>query len=210
MAGLLTGLAAEWLVRRFLMEYSRAARMAGVRAAFIMLCAGWLTAGVYTRFGLSEKLILYALLILLLLAAGLIDLYLQILPNVVVLPGFLAGLGYYSVKSVLEMDARPLAFSVFGALAGGAVLFLVIRVSRGGMGLGDMKFLMMIGAFMGPVNSLIALTLAVILGGALGVILIAARVANRKTPVPFGPFLAVGALTMIFYDAPIRQWLAGA
>lgn len=67
------------------------------------------------------------------------------------------------------------------------------------MGMGDVKFLAFIGAFIGPLPTVIALFAASLLGTIYGIIYLTATKQGRKTPIPFGPFLALGALITIGY-----------
>ena len=63
--------------------------------------------------------------------------------------------------------------------------------------MGDVKFLAFIGAFIGPLPTVIALFAASLLGTIYGIIYLTATKQGRKTPIPFGPFLALGALITI-------------
>ena len=76
--------------------------------------------------------------------------------------------------------------------------------------MGDVKFAALIGAFLGVYGGLCALWLSIMLGAAFSVILIAAKKGTRKTAIPFGPFMALGALTMVFFGEPIKAYLLAA
>ncbi|MGH9866851.1 MAG: prepilin peptidase [Candidatus Polarisedimenticolia bacterium] len=80
---------------------------------------------------------------------------------------------------------------------------------REGMGLGDVKMLAMVGAFLGAPGAL----LTMLLGSMLGTIYVAPLLAtgrhNMKTPIPFGPFLGVGALAVIFWGDAMIDWYLG-
>jgi leader peptidase (prepilin peptidase)/N-methyltransferase len=90
-------------------------------------------------------------------------------------------------------------------------LFLVIiLVSRGGMGGGDMKLGAMLGAFLGWKALLFALFAAIVLGGVVGVAVLVAGLRGRKDPIPFGPFLAAGgAMALLWGERIIDWWLTG-
>jgi leader peptidase (prepilin peptidase)/N-methyltransferase len=89
---------------------------------------------------------------------------------------------------------------------GGGVFFLVIVVSRGGMGGGDMKLGAMIGAFLGWKLTVLTIMLAVVSGGVVGVALLITGLRQRRDPVPFGPFLAASALVSLFWGDQIIRW----
>ena len=137
-----------------------------------------------------------------------IDLEHQILPNVVTLPGIVAGLA----ASVFLPPG--LFLSVLGALLGGGVLWAIaetyVRV-RGieGMGMGDVKMLGMIGAFLGAPLMALTLVLASFAGALAGVGLMLAGRGDLQRRLPFGTFLAAAALFASLWGQPIVDWYAG-
>jgi len=134
-----------------------------------------------------------------------IDLEHQILPNAITVPGLLLGL---AASLVLEPGWRS---ALLGAIAGGGVLWLIAEVylrARGieGMGMGDVKMLAMIGAFLGL--PLVVLTLVgASLGGALaGLAVMATRRGGLQYALPFGTFLAVAAVAAGLWGEPLVRW----
>ena len=134
-----------------------------------------------------------------------IDLRHRILPNVITLPGVVAGLAF-------SLFLPPGWFSsLVGLLAGGGVLFLIGETYyrlRGieGLGMGDVKMLAMIGAFLGWQLMLLTLVLASFAGSLVGVGLIVFGRGGMKAALPFGTFLAVGALFAAVVGEPIVTW----
>ena len=89
-----------------------------------------------------------------------------------------------------------------------AVLSLVI-LKREGMGGGDIKLIAMIGAFLGWQAVLVTIFLGAVLGAFGGIVLMLLRRQGRKEPMPFGPFLAIGAvLTMVWGDTILTWYFA--
>jgi prepilin signal peptidase PulO-like enzyme (type II secretory pathway) len=86
--------------------------------------------------------------------------------------------------------------SILGIVVGGGVLWFIAMISRGGMGGGDVKFLAAIGAFLGPGAALLTLFIGALLGSVVGIGLIIFGRLQRRQPIPFGPFLAAGVLTL--------------
>jgi len=78
------------------------------------------------------------------------------------------------------------------------------------MGGGDMKLGAMLGAFLGWKVLLVAVFVAVILGGTLALALIASGRRGRKDPIPFGPFLAAGGAAGLFYGERVVRWYLGS
>jgi leader peptidase (prepilin peptidase)/N-methyltransferase len=134
-----------------------------------------------------------------------IDLEHHLLPNVITLPGIAVGLVSSAVLPPGLVDA------LLGAVAGGGVLWLVgeayYRYSgHEGMGGGDVKMLAMIGAFLGWKLMLLTLVLSSIAGSLIGVVVIAARRGDMKYALPYGTFLAVGALAASLAGGRILGW----
>jgi leader peptidase (prepilin peptidase)/N-methyltransferase len=139
-----------------------------------------------------------------LVAIAAIDLEHQLIPDRITLPGIAVGF----LSSLLGTRTSWLD-SLLGIVAGGGILFAVIMLSGGGMGGGDMKLGAMIGAFLGYKLALLALFVAVILGGLAAVALLSTGIRRRKDPIPFGPFLATGgALAVLWGEAVLRWYLS--
>ena len=68
-----------------------------------------------------------------------------------------------------------------------------IFAGRGGMGAGDVKLSFVLGVWLGFKASIVCLMLAFVFGGIIGVMLLASGIKQRKDPIPFGPFLCIGA-----------------
>jgi len=136
-----------------------------------------------------------------LVAVTVVDLEHQIIPDRITLPAIAVGF----VTSFLGTRMLWLD-SLLGLLAGGGILFAVIVVSGGGMGGGDMKLGAMMGAFLGYKLALLALFLAVILGGFVAAALLFTGIRRRKDPIPFGPFLAMAAAIAMLWGGTILTW----
>jgi leader peptidase (prepilin peptidase)/N-methyltransferase len=100
---------------------------------------------------------------------------------------------------------------VLGAILGGGVLWLIAEAyyrysGQDGMGGGDIKMLAMVGAFLGWQQVLLTLVLASVAGALLGSVIIATRKGGMKFAVPFGTFLALGALTASLVGARLIDW----
>ena len=99
--------------------------------------------------------------------------------------------------------------TLLGIVLGGGLFFLIILVSGGGMGGGDMKLGAMMGAFLGWKLVLLAILLGVFAGGAVAVVLLVTGSRGRKDPVPFGPFLALGAVLSLLWGNGLLEWYLG-
>jgi leader peptidase (prepilin peptidase)/N-methyltransferase len=137
-----------------------------------------------------------------------IDLRHHILPNAITLPGIVIG---FALSFVLPPGWLA---SLIGLIAGGGILFAIgeayYRV-RGieGLGMGDVKMLAMIGAFLGWKLMLVTLVLASFAGSLVGVGVMLAGRGGMTFALPFGTFLAVGALAAAVAGDPILAWYLG-
>lgn len=157
------------------------------------------------RFGISAQLMIAAALFAALVAITVIDLDHQIIPDVITLPGTLAGLIANVATGVL-----PWTDAVLGIVVGGGIFFAIIVASGGGMGGGDMKLGAMLGAFLGWKLTLVAIFLSVVVGGAVAVGVLVGGRKGRKDPIPFGPFLAVGGAVALLWGQHLVRWYLNA
>jgi leader peptidase (prepilin peptidase)/N-methyltransferase len=158
------------------------------------------------RFGLSPSLGVYTAFVAALIVVSFIDLDHQIIPDVISLPGIVLGL----VVSALG-QGPPLLDSVVGVFVGGGILYAVAIgyhacTGREGMGGGDIKLLAMIGAFLGWRGVLVTLIIGSFTGAVVGTSLIVARRAQSRIPIPFGPFLALGAVCALAFGKQLIEW----
>ena len=161
------------------------------------------------KFGLCWEALVYALFFSALLTITWIDLYHQIIPDVISLPGILFGL--LCAWTILPLDIMD---SLIGVLVGGGILWGLAALSpllfgKEGLGGGDIKLLAMMGAFLGWQGALLSLMIAAIVGSVVGVTLIVLKFMSRSQYLPFGPFLALGAIIALFFQAEIMEWYLG-
>jgi leader peptidase (prepilin peptidase)/N-methyltransferase len=142
-----------------------------------------------------------AVLLSALIAVTVVDLQYQIIPDAITVPGVVVGL----LASLVRERVSWLE-ALLGVLVGTMLFVAVIVLSRGGMGGGDLKLGAMLGAFLGWKALLVALFVAVLVGGAMAVMLLATRRLARKDAIPFGPFLALGGTVALFWGNALVAW----
>jgi leader peptidase (prepilin peptidase) / N-methyltransferase len=172
-----------------------------LRYPSVELASGLLYVLLWIKLGLSIPFSAYAALTSTLLTVALIDYDHKIIPNTITLPGIVIGLGL----SVWALPITPLG-SLLGVLIGGTFFYLIALVSRGGMGGGDIKLIAMIGAFLGWQGVLFTIFSGALLGSLVGVGLMLLGKKGRKDKVPFGPFLACGAILFILCGDDLIHW----
>lgn len=179
------------------------------RYPLVEILTGLVMVALVRHFGLVPQLPVYAGFMAALIVITFIDLDHQIIPDVISLPGIVVGLACAVVGL-----GPPLAASVGGVLLGGGFLYAVaagyeLLTGREGMGGGDIKLLAMIGAFLGWTGVLTTLLLASFSGALAGGVLILLKRADGRSPIPFGPFLAIGATCALFLGSSLIDWYVG-
>src|SRR4029077_14017495 len=102
--------------------------------------------------------------------------------------------------------------ALLGAAAGSGLLWLVsegyFRLrGREGMGLGDVKMMLLVGAFLGVKRTLLTILAGSLLGSILGILFIAARRKDSESyELPFGTFLGMAAMLVVFFGTPVVNW----
>ncbi len=164
---------------------------------------------VFWRYGFGWDSGVYALFCSSLLVITFVDLEFQIIPDRITLPGIVIGIVAGSLlmpDPFMRTTLLGYKASVIGLLSGGGFFYLVAVLSRGGMGGGDIKMMAMVGALMGWKTVLLTTFLGSLSGSMVGIFLMIFRGRGRKAKIPFGPFLALGAVITLFFGEEILAW----
>jgi len=185
--------------------------------------------------GLSAALPFDLVFVSALLALVFIDAEHMILPNAITYPGivfalvarvaipYVSGTPHFDDLPSLSqgafanmpMWAASLAGGFIGALIGGGSLWLMgwtWEKLRGieAMGLGDVKMMFMVGAYLGWRLTILTIFFGVLTGSIIGILLMAwQRQRNMQMLLPFGVFLGLGAVAALLFGAPVVEWYAG-
>lgn len=165
------------------------------------LLTGILFALAYVHFGLTAEFFVALLFISMLVCITVSDIAYMLIPNKILL-FFLPLLVVGRIFSPLT----PWWDSLLGAIVGFGMLYIVALLSRGGMGGGDIKLFFVIGIVLGTVKTLLTLAFASAIGLVIGIIVLRMTKKGRKTPVPFGPSIALAAIILYFYGEHIITW----
>ena len=181
-----------------------------IRYPLVEGLTGFLAAATAYRYGITLDFLIYFVFISALVTVTFIDLDLQIIPDVISLPGIPIG-----IAASMVLTPVTLKDSLIGALVGGGSLFLVawgyhLFTGKEGMGGGDIKLLAMIGAFIGWQGVFFTIFLASVTGSMIGAILMLFAKKDLKFAVAFGPFLALGALAYLFVGPELIDWYYNA
>lgn len=161
---------------------------------------------VFNSFQFSAATVVYWLFVAALIVITFIDLDHQIIPDVISLPGIVVGFLCSFVIPWLSWSD-----SLLGILLGGGSLYLVaflyeFLTKKEGMGGGDIKLLAMLGAFLGWKAILPIIFISSLIGSLVGIPLMLVKKADSKLAIPFGPFLALGALIYLFWGPQLIAW----
>jgi len=179
-----------------------------LRYPLVELGAGLVAAYAAWRFGFAPAAFGAMLLVWTLLAAGVIDLDTQLLPDDLTLALLWAGLLFNLFGTFATLQS-----AVVGAIAGYLVLWLIywtfkLATGKEGMGYGDFKLLAALGAWLGWQALPLVILLSSVVGAAIGVGLMVFTRHGRETPIPFGPYLAIaGAIGLFWGPEIVRRWL---
>lgn len=158
------------------------------------------------RFGISWELPAYAYMSAMAVALGFIDQRHKLLPNRYVIPSLAVAviLLTFAAAGTGAWDA------MLRAILGGAAMFLLYLVmaliSPAGIGMGDVKLAAVLGillGFLGWNAWFVALFAAFLIGGLVGLVLILTRRVTRRSTIPFGPPMLVGALIATYWTDPL-------
>lgn len=174
----------------------------------------------FYKYGVTIETFVYVLLTLSLIVITFIDLEHFIIPNVITFPGIAIGLIYnllitdwgLFLKVFPRIDLGnifyiipeiPALNSVFGIIIGGGSLFLIAYVYKlirkvEGMGMGDVKLLAMLGAFLGVKGVFFTILISSLVGSVVGIAIILLQKGNMKLALPYGPFISIAAVIFLF------------
>ncbi|MCW2751891.1 MAG: peptidase domain protein [Aeromicrobium sp.] len=174
----------------------------------VELLTGVLFGVVAWRIGVHLAVVAYLYFTALAVALSFIDYDTKRLPNALTYPAYVVGPVLLAADAVGSHSWTSFVHAVIGMAALLAFYFTLAFVYPSGMGMGDVKLSGTIGLFLGWIGYgalIVGAFLGFLLGGLWGIALMVLKVANRKTAVPYGPFMLVGAVIAIFVGQPLAN-----
>ncbi|WP_225743924.1 A24 family peptidase [Marinilactibacillus sp. Marseille-P9653] len=155
----------------------------------------------YLVFGFTLETIFSLIVVSMVIIITVSDIAYQKIPNKILL--FFAPL-----ISILLIVISNITFlsALIGAGLAFALIFLIIILSKGGMGMGDLKYFTLFGFIFGWKLFLLLFLLSTIYGAAVNSVLLITKKVSRKTKVPFGPYIGAAALTVLFFGNTLLDW----
>jgi leader peptidase (prepilin peptidase)/N-methyltransferase len=180
----------------------------GIAARYPLVEAGTavLFAAVAARFGWSWELPAYLYLAAVAISLAMIDLDVLRLPNKIVIPSYGVAAALLVPVSLTSGDPADL---LRGLVAAGLMYLLYRVLAIWGMGGGDVKLAPLLGFYLGWLGwsaVMVGAFAGFLLGGLVGGVLMALRLADRKSRIPFGPYMLAGAFLAVFAAAPLADW----
>jgi leader peptidase (prepilin peptidase)/N-methyltransferase len=181
------------------------------RYPVVELVTGLLFVAIGVRFGLSAALLPFLVFAAVTIALAGIDIDTLTLPRQLVCGGAVAGAALLTMSALVDGEPARLVGAAIGAAAAAAAIFALHEISPRAMGFGDVRFAGLIGlhlGWLGLAQVPAGLFLAFVLGAIAGVGLLALRRNGWRAQIPFGPFLAAGALATVLWGQPlVHAWL---
>jgi leader peptidase (prepilin peptidase)/N-methyltransferase len=173
-----------------------------IQYPIIELTNGLIYLFLYQKLGLTIEMALYSLLSSTLIVITLIDFLAQEIPDELNIFGIIIGI----VLLILNFSLGSLVNSSLGLLLGGGLFLLIAVASKGAMGGGDIKLMGVLGFWFGWKLILMLSFMSFIIGATASMMLIAFKIKGMKDYIPFGPFIAIAALIIIFFGSDLLSW----
>ena len=171
-----------------------------IKYPLIEILNGLLYLLLFIKYGLSFNFIFYCLLVSLLIVISIIDLESKYVYSSTTIVGVLLAIIYIIIGAYL--GEVKILNNLLGGLIGYGIIFLII-ILTGGMGEGDADIAGICGLFVGIKGVLVALFLAIILGGIFASIVLILKIKDRKSEIAFGPYIAIGTLIWLLIGQKI-------
>ena len=185
------------------------------RYPFVELLSALGAVASYLYFGLNPTGILIYALVATLIAITFIDFDFKIIPNVINYPGMIIGLFIGIISQYTQIFAPPITQSalesLIGFLAGGGVFYAIFAfyymlTKKMGLGGGDIKLMAFLGALLGWQCVAPIIFMGSLAGSVIGIAVMLLQGSGRNTEIPFGPWLALGAVLYIFTDIQVFRF----
>lgn len=160
----------------------------------------------FYKINIGLDFIFYALILSILIVIASIDLKEMIIPDSLVLSILILSILHKMINYAINKTSVNLLGSIGGLLLAGSLFIIIILVSKGGMGGGDVTLIGALGFVLGIKGILLTIVLSFILGGTISIILLITKIKGKKDPIPFGPFIILGFTITLFWGEKLVNW----
>ena len=174
-----------------------------LRYPVLEFITGLLYVLIYINFGVGIELIKYMVFISIMIVIGMIDFHTTDVYLKTTGTGIIAGIIFLVIYFYIGL---PIKTYVYGGVSAGVFIALIILITKGGMGWGDVEIALICGLFLGFKYTMLMLFLAFIIGAVIGLVLILLGKKSRKDYIPFGPFIVIASFITVFLGQSILNW----
>lgn len=161
---------------------------------------------IYHRFGIGIDFLFLSVVFSIMMLIIIVDLIEMKIPDNLVVC-IISVTFIYHVTNFMLNGIRPnFIFHISGALLACLIFILILIISRGGIGQGDITLISAVGLILGPYYVLVNIILSFTLGSLISIFLLLTKIKNRKDPIPFGPFIIISFFITKLYGPYILNW----
>ena len=160
----------------------------------------------FYKFNLTVDFVFYALISSVLIIITIIDLKEMIIPDSLVITILILSILHKLSNYILYKTPINLLDSIGGLVLAGGLFIIIILVSKGGMGGGDVTLIGVLGFILGIKHIFLTIFLSFILGAIISIFLLITKIKGRKDPIPFGPFIILGFMITLFWGQQLINW----
>lgn len=161
---------------------------------------------IYNKFSFTLEFFFYTIIFSLLIIITLIDLEYMIIPDILVILILVITIMYKLASYIFYNNSLGFLNSILGLVLSSSLIIIIIIVSKGAMGWGDVTLIGSLGFILGLKNIFLTIFLSFLLGAIISVILLATKIKGRKDPIPFGPFIVLGFFITLFWGNQLIYW----
>lgn len=158
------------------------------------------------KFNLTIDFLFYAFISSVLIIITIIDIKEMIIPDSLVLTILILSILHKVSNYILYKNPINLLDSIGGLVLSGGVFIIIILVSKGGMGGGDVTLIGSLGFILGIKYIFLTIFLSFILGAIISIFLLITKIKGKKDPIPFGPFIILGFMITLFWGEKLINW----
>ena len=171
-----------------------------IKNPIVELLTGIVFLLLYNQFNFSMNFFEYAVLTSLIITVSFIELEKQEIPDELIIFCLIAGLLF----NIYEIKVNMIN-GIIGFILGGGIFLLIAMVTQGEFGGANIKYMSVLGLYMGWKLILVIALLSFVLGAFVSIILKISKIKGKKEYVPLGPFIAVATMVVIFYGQDLLQ-----
>ena len=171
-----------------------------IKNPIVTLITAFVFLFLFNHFGISISFFKYAVLACLLITVSFIEMEIQEIPDELIIVCLIAGLLFNVYHMKIDMVS-----GIIGFILGGSIFLCIATITQGAFGGGNIKYMAVLGLYMGWKLIIVIALLSFILGAVVSIILKISKLKGREEYLSLAPFIAIAAMAMIFYGQDLLQ-----